>query len=63
MICYSDGTFYYLWKLMFSTKQFKRSGSLNTNKNLYFASMSHHKYSQLAANRNNISMAYLGVLR
>ena len=63
MICYSDGTFYYLLKLMFSTKQFKGLVSLNTNKNLYFASMGHHKYSALVANRNNNSMAYLGVFK
>lgn len=63
MICYSDATFYYVLKLMFSTKQFKGLVSLNTNKNLYFASMGHHKYSQLVANRNNNSMAYLGVFK
>lgn len=63
MICYSDGTFYYLLKLMFSTKQFKGIVSLNLNKNLYFASLGHHKYSQLVTNRNSISMAYLGIFR
>ena len=63
MICYSDGTFYYLLKLMFSTKKFGGIASLNINKDFYYARMGYRKYSELVANRNNNSMTYLGVLR
>ncbi len=63
MICYSDGMFYYLLKLMFSTNRLKGLVALNTNKNLYFTSLGYHKYSQLVTNRNMISTTYLGVFK